>query len=140
MELETIYQEYEKKAGQVRAKAKPTDGLFGMGNDPRNDSCHMEFFETVGAWAKALRQEQPEPEHCMDAVEFLILAPTRCRNRDCYWMMFAAMGWARELVPCLSAQDCVNAMTLMDRHFPPRDRFPAQQKLYKALAKGAKGK
>lgn len=138
MELETIYQEYEKKAGQVRARARPTDGLFGMGNDPRNDPCHMEFFETVGAWAKKLRQEQPE--RCMEAVEYLILAPTRCQSRDCYWMMFAAMGWAKELVPCLSARDCVHAMALLDRHFPPRDRFPAQQTLYKALAKGAKGK
>lgn len=138
MELETIFKEYERKAEQVRQRARPTDGLFGMGRDPKSDSCHMDFFDAVGAWVKDLRREAPGAARCMEAVEYLILAPSRCKNQDCYWMMYAAMGWARELVPCLTPGDCGKARDLMDGLYPPKDRFPAQKKLYKALFKGAR--
>ena len=50
--LQEIYSEYIQTIAQVYREAKPMDGLFGWGDDPRKDPCHMRFYEGVEKWAE----------------------------------------------------------------------------------------
>lgn len=140
MELANIYEDYRKRVSLVRSGAGLAGGLFGMGENPKNNPCHREFFQAVGSWIREFLARQPEPEGCLAVLEYLVQAPSQCRDRDCYWMMFAAMGWGTELVTYLAPEDCGKARELMDKLYPPRDRFPAQQRLYRLLSKKVRGK
>ena len=136
-QLRERYRRYDEEAAQVRKKAAPADGLFGFGNDPKNHPCHEQFYEDVGQWTKAFLETRPSPRDSLEAARFFVEAPKTCAGQESFWMMYAAMGWCRELVGLLDADGCAELRTLFDELYPKRDRMPVQQELYKALKKGA---
>ena len=131
------YRAYDEEARQVRKQAAPTDGLFGMGNDPKKHPCHMQFYEDIGKWTGDFLASDPDPKQAFDAARFLITAPEECSSKESYWMMYASQGWCRELVCRLDADDCGRLRELFDALYPKRVRLPVQQELYNSLKKRA---
>lgn len=131
------YRAYDEEARQVRKQAAPTDGLFGMGNDPKKHPCHMQFYEDIGKWTGDFLASDPDPKQAFDAARFLITAPEECSSKESYWMMYASQGWCRELVCRLDADDCIRLRELFDALYPKRVRLPVQQELYRSLKKRA---
>lgn len=135
--LKDRYRQYDEEATLVRKKSSPADGLFGFGNDPKNNPCHELFYEDIGKWTKAFLETRPDAKDSFEAARFIIGAPVECASRESYWMMYAAQGWCRELVGCLDAEGCGVLRQVFDEMYPRRDRLPVQQELYKALKKGS---
>lgn len=136
-QLKERYEKYVQDVAQVFAKAKPADGLFGWGDDPKNDPCHMAFYEDVEKWVKAFQAAQPEQAAVFEAVRFMLETPAAYRGENCYWFMYAAQGLCRELIPGLSGQQCAGLRNFYDDNYPKRDRMPVQKEVYKLLKKGA---
>ena len=136
--LEEIYVRYEEEVAAVYRKARPADGLFGWGEDPKKDPCHMRFYEAVEAWKTAFSAELPDQETVFRAVKFLLETPEKYRNNHCFWFMLAAQGFSRELIPHLNREQCAALLVFYDGAYPRRERLPVQKEVYKLLKKGAK--
>lgn len=136
-QLEERYRQYAQTVEDVCRKCSPADGLFGLGNPPKNHPCHEVFYDDVGQWLQAFLALQPDAQHSLAAARFIITAPTTCTNKECYWIQYAALGWCQALVDRLDQQGCKELRDFFDESYPRQDRMPVQQKLYKALKKGA---
>ena len=136
--LEAIYIGYEEAVTAVYQKAKPGDGLFGWGEDPKKDPCHMAFYEAVERWTADFLSSQPDRDGAFRAVKYLLETPETCRERHCFWFMYAAQGFSRELIPLLGKEQCAELMAYYDGAYPKRDRMPVQKEVYRLLKKGAK--
>lgn len=140
-ELKQIYENYVQKAKQVERKAGPLDGFLGLGNDPRNHPCHMDFYEAAGQWVSAFASRKPDQEQVYQVALWILEEAARYAGTIVYGFLFAAHGFCRELIPMLSGQQCAQLRDLYDEKYPPRDRMPVQKEVYKLLKKGAaKGK
>ena len=130
---ETYIQDVKK----VYKDAKPMDGLFGWGDDPRKDPCHMRFYEDMEQWTREFLAAAPEREDVYEAVRFILETPAEHRSSHCFWFMYAAQGMTREMIPRLTAEQCAGLRESYDGHYPKRDRMPVQNEVYKLLKKGA---
>ncbi len=135
--LRQRYEQYLADVAQVYAKAGPTDGLFGWGDDPKKDPCHMGFYEDLERWTKEFRASSPSQEAVMEAVRYILETPDAHRGQASFWFMFAAQGLTRELIPMLRPDQCAQLRELYDGLFPRRDRMPVQKEVYKLLKKHA---
>ena len=61
-QLKEIYEKYVQAVAKVYKDAKPMDGLFGWGDDPRKDPCHMRFYENAENWVKTFAAADPSEE------------------------------------------------------------------------------
>ena len=139
-QLTEIYEDYILKTGKVLQEASTFAGVWGMGEDPKNHPCHMEFYNAVEAFLKELLQED-HPEETLSAVAgWIIRAPADHRDQTVFWYMYAAHGLCTPLIPLLSAAHCAELRDFYDDHYPKMDRMPVQRDLYKALKKRAKAR
>lgn len=136
--LEAIYDQYETAYAKVVAEAPICAGLLGMGESPKNAACHQVFYEAVGSWVEAFAEGRPSPEDAYKAVEQILKAADRCRDTGRYWYCYAAQGHAQSLMGFLTAGDSAALKIWYDRAYPPLERMPVQQKIYRALSKQAK--
>ena len=136
--LQEIYSEYIQTVAQVYREAKPMDGLFGWGDDPRKDPCHMHFYEGVEKWAEDFLKTDPDAEETFRAVRFILEAPKEHREEKSYWFLFAAQGLTRKMIPRLTKEACNFLRSYYDENYPKRDRMPAQNEVYKLLKKGGR--
>ena len=138
--LRQRYERYIEEAIDIRKKAGPLAGIFGMGNSPQNDPGHVFFYEDVHRWVDAFLETEPDETDSFTAARFLICAPAELGQADSYWMMYAAHGLAKPLVPRLTARDCAYLRDFYDENYPKKERMPVQSELYKMLKKGARGR
>ena len=141
--MEKLIQRYEKyieEAIVIRKKAGPLAGIFGMGNGPQNDPAHVFFYEDVQKWVAKFLQTDPDDGAVFQAARFILCAPAEMGQEDSYWMMYAAQGLAKDMIPRLSAENCEQLRAFYDENYPKKDRMPVQKDIYKLLKKGAKGK
>ena len=133
-QLTEIYEKYLQKAAQVRSKASPFAGIFGLGDDPRKHPCHEMFYETLQDWVKEFQESQPDGAENLKVVRYILEAPLSHEdNKDVYWFLYAAHGLTLELIPRLAAADCKALFQWYDKSFPKRNRFPVQQQVWKLL-------
>ena len=137
-ELTQIYRTYAEQSARILRDAKPLDGLFGFGDDPRKDPCHMRFYEDAERWAKRFLASEPTGEALYEAVRFLLQTPDVYREKSCFWFMYAAQGFARDMIPKLDSIQCSQLRELYDALYPKRDRMPVQTEVYKLLKRGSK--
>lgn len=135
--LKEIYAEYARQAQQVRKKARVTDGMFGMGEDPKKDPCHTAFYENVAGWIDAFCATNPTAEAAAETLLFMLEAPAGQEKKDSYWMMFAALGPAWKLVPLLDKAGAEAAFVRMGELYPAHLRMPAQEQLFRDLNRKA---
>lgn len=138
MELKEIYESYIRKVAKVMKEASPVDGLFGWGDDPKKDHCHMEFYEAVENYLQKLLQDSPSEEAVFEAADLIIRTAADHKGKATFWYMFAAHGHCKGLVPLLTPAHCAELRDFYDDHYPKIDRLPVQRDLYKLLKKRAK--
>lgn len=136
--LKEIYSDYIQSVGKVYKEAKPMDGLFGWGDDPRKDPCHMQFYEAVEQWVEEFLKTEPDPEEAFQAVRYILREASLHPGENCFWFMFAAHGLTRKMIPLLTGVHCEMLRTYYDACYPKRDRMPAQKEVYKLLKKGSR--
>ena len=137
-QLKDIYDKYISDLAKAYKDAKPTDGLFGWGDDPRKDPCHMRFYEDAEKWAAAFLASRPSNPEVFEAVRFLLETPDKYREKHCFWFMFAAQGLARDMIPLLEKKQCAALLAYYEDTYPKRERMPVQKEVCKKLKKGAK--
>lgn len=135
--LKEVYETYVREAEKAYRDAGPVDGLFGWGEDPRKDPCHMRFYEGVEAWVRAFRASEPDREESFAAVSVLLRMPQEHRKSPCFWFMFAAQGLGVELIEGLNGEQCAQLRDFFDEAYPKRERMPVQKDVYRRLKKGA---
>lgn len=138
MELREIYETYVQDVAKIMANASAFDGVWGWGDDPKKDTCHMKFYEAVEAHLHTLLQNRSSEDVLFEAVDWIIRTAADHRDTAAYWYMYAAHGLCKDLIPLLTAAHCAALRDLYDDHYPKFDRMPVQRELYKLLKKRAK--
>lgn len=136
--LKEIYENYYAKSAEVRSKAKPFAGIWGMGDDPRKDPCHQMFYDAAQEWTNAFAASGPDAAAALEAVRWILQAPLDHQGEDAYWYLYAAHGLVKPLIPRLGAADCKALAAWYDASFPKKARFPVQQEVLKLLKKHGK--
>ena len=134
--LKNCYEKYAKDASEAYSNARITDGLFGFGNDPAGHPCHEAFFEEVGRLVKETAAAG-DAAAAYEAAEYILRAELLYPQRETVWMVRAAQGHVRLLVPCLTPQKAGELLALMDTISPKRQRFPVQKELARMLREKA---
>jgi len=132
-QLYQLYQAYEEKAKAVRRKASRFAGAFGLGDDPRKHECHEDFFEDVGCWVQEFLEENPDSGEIVQAVCWILKAADAHRDTDVYWMMYAAQGHVKELIPRMPRETCRKLLDWYEDAYPALDRLPAQQEIVRQM-------
>lgn len=135
--LKALYEHYIREYDQVVRKASPMDGLFGMGDDPKKDPCHMRFYEAAEQWVKAFVAAGPDADAAYAVTEWILAAPAEHKKEQVFWYMFAAQGFCVELIGLLSREQCARLQELYDARYSRWERMPLQKQIYKLLRKGA---
>ena len=138
MELREIYETYTQTVAKVMANASAFDGIWGWGDDPKKNPCHMEFYEAVEQYLRRLLESQPSETALFEAADWIIRTAADHRGAATYWYMFAVHGLCRDLVPLLTPEHCASLRDFYDDQYPRFDRMPVQKELYKSLKKRAK--
>ena len=138
MELKDIYETYLQKVSKVMENASTFDGVWGWGDDPRKNPCHMKFYEAVEDHLKQLLAQQAGEETLYAAADWIIRSASDHKGTAAYWYMFAAHGLCLDLVPLLTPAHCAALRDFYDTHYSKLDRMPVQKDLYKRLKKRAK--
>ena len=132
-----IYDHYDQVLHKVLEEASITDGLFGMGDDPRNNPCHIAFYEGVEKWVAEFCQGEPDNTAAFEAAEQIITAAAKKRGDPSFWFLFAAQGHAKPLIAKLTTHQCAELRGFYDDNYPRLERMPVQKEVYKLLKKGA---
>lgn len=136
-QLKDRYDKYLQEVGKAFADAKPMDGLFGWGDDPRKDPCHMRFYEDVEQWTKDFLAGNHDQPAIFEAARFMLNTPAEHKQDHAFWFMYAAQGLCKEMLLLLSREQCAQLREYYDDNYPKRDRMPVQKEVYKLLRKGA---
>ncbi len=131
--LRQRYAWYEETVRELQKTAKPFAGIFGWGDDPRNDLCHVQFYEDIGTMTAQL--EDAEEAVQFAAARWLIAAPTECAVKEALWFQLAAQGHCKLLIPRLTPAHRRELKELFDQRIPRRQRLPVQEEVYKLLGK-----
>lgn len=132
--LNGIIDDYIARCSEVLANSRPGDGLLGLGNDPRNDPCHEQFYVELEAAAKAIASEAPGSDEAYGAVCVILKAATSKACPDmARWMLTAAQKHAAPLIPLMAADRRIELRAWYDDNYPRRLRLPVQKDIYKLL-------
>lgn len=132
-ELRQIYVAYDEKLAKVKAKASAFAGAFNMGDDPRKDSCHQVFYDTLEEWVDAYAETAPQPAAAAEAVTVILDAAGLRRSDDTYWYTYAAQKHACKLIPFLTPEDALTIRERFAEQYPKLDWTPVQKEVLKAL-------
>lgn len=136
--LQELYDEYNNTAIAVRRSAKPFDGIFGLGNDPRKDPCHDAFYNNVQKWAEDFAASAPTPEQARAAALCMLETPVRYKDQEGYWYMYACIRFIEALIPFLARGDSAGLAVKMKGLYPRRDLMPVQKRVLKLLTEAGK--
>lgn len=125
-EIDEIIQSYIAEAQSVIDSAKPSDGLFGFGRGPKDDPCHMKFYDAVSDAAS--RGDAYETVSAIIKAERNYECPKMCS-----WMLSAIHSLAIPRIGELSSAQREELRNWYDDNVPKRTRLPVQKQFYKAL-------
>ena len=136
--LRQLYADYIEQAYQTRRNAPVFAGIFGLGEDPRKHPCHDAFYRDTQAWTAQFVAGSPEPQQALEAATFMLEEPKLHVGAEGYWFLYVCIGFIRELIPYMKAEDCKALAVRMNKLYPRRDRMPLQQETLKMLQKAGK--
>ena len=138
-EIETLYAQYLEQAVEAEQNRRLTDGMFGFGKKPADDPCHTQFIEALQQTLQAYAQSESEPTELKELLSMIFRMPTEHREpKSAYWMLLAAHGTVRELIPKLTPDDAAALTKEYAKLYRKWERLPVQDEVYKALQKAAK--
>lgn len=134
-EIKSICSDYLVTAEKVYKEARPLAGIFGIGNGPKNDPCHLKFYQDLEAKAKELADSDvPEEEKYEATCYILHLDETDC-NETMRFMLTAAQGVTKDLIPVLSREHKDELAAWFNKAVPKRMRLPVQNDIFKLMTK-----
>lgn len=134
VKIDELIRAYIATVEELNKKARPFDGVFGMGNDVRKDPCHMKVYEDIQAAVESAAVGGISSEEADCAAEALLKAETAYTCPSCCGMMLTALqGHIIPLAAHMSAAKREELRSWMDTSIPRRRRLPIQNTLYKAL-------
>lgn len=137
--LQQYYEAYDEKATQVRLQTKGFGGIWGMGEDPKNHPCHVEFYHGVAQLVTDFLTSEPESSVVYEAAQFILGAANQRRERDSYWFAYAAQAHVVPMIEWMSPEDCKSLSQWYDTQYKKLERMPVQRDMYKKLrARGKK--
>lgn len=136
--LQEHYEKYDAKALKVKKETKGFGGILGMGEDPRNHPCHVEFYEGVEQIVQEFLSAGPDSADVAAAARFILSAADARREAQSYWFCYAAQGHVIPMIPHMTAADCKSIADWYDNVYTKLERMPVQRELYKKLRKAAK--
>lgn len=137
-QLQGLYEDYHQQVKKVRRAARAFDGIFGLGNDPRNDPCHEAFYRSVGTWVEELIAAGPDQAQLMEAAVWIVEGPSAYKDQESYWYMFVCHGYLKPLIPLLSSENCRILQARFEEMYPKRERMPLQKEILKLLSRAGK--
>lgn len=140
--IQTIYQTYFDTAAKVLREAKPGDGLFGLGDDPKKHGCHQEFYDLVEQAVTSGLEQGLSQEEAGEVVALILRSEEWCGEQPdmVRWMLVAAQGLALPLIPQMSWQKAANTLEFYRTYYPVFRRMPVQKKVLTALKQAAQKK
>lgn len=134
VKIDELIRSYIATVVELNKKARPFDGVFGMGNDVRKDPCHTKVYEDIQSAVESAAANGIPPEEADRAAETLMKAETAYTCPDCCGMMLTALqGHITPLTGHMTAAKREELRSWMDTNIPRRRRLPIQNTLYKAL-------
>lgn len=132
-ELREIYNTYADATEKVCKEAGLFAGAFGTGGDPRNDYCHVAFYEKVEKWCAEYVSSRPAPEDAVQAVRFIVEAAGLDREKPTWWFCYAAQKHVLPLIPLLRESDAAEILESFRSLYPKVDWTPVQRQLMEVL-------
>ena len=132
--LTHAFSEYRQELEECEKKAKPTDGLLGIGKSINDDTCHDRFDAKINEAVDALVTDKPSAETAEQAVRLLLMRS--CEKTWCLsaqLMLRAAERHSLPLIPFLKAETAKFISSEYGECYKQWDRLPAQKEVYKAL-------
>jgi hypothetical protein len=130
---------YFSAVERVMKNLKPGDGLFGLGNDPKRDPCHMAFYDALSE-ILSQAQSQPLSEAELDELVACVLrldADNAGQLDMVRLMLQAVQGLTLPLIPRIS-QPCAEELAAWyAQYYPRKSRMPNQSKVLRALDRRA---
>ena len=137
--LKQHYEAYDEKAARVRRETKGFGGVWGMGEDPKNHPCHVEFYEAVGRMVVDFLETNPDSAQVAQAAKFILEAADLRRKEDSYWFAFAAQGHVIPMIAWMEPAACRELVQWYDTCYKKLERMPVQRDMYKKLKARARG-
>ena len=125
---------YIAQVEDLMSKKGAFDGLFGLGHHPKNDPCHMTFFEDVVKLVGECVASSPSSEEADSLAETLIKADAVRGDLPEVQMMYIPMqGQVIPLIPYMSEEKKAELGAWFVQAVPKKMRLPIQKDLCKAL-------
>ncbi len=137
--IQTIYADYRQASKEARQKSTILADFLGTSDSAKKAPCHLGFYQQMETWLAEFLAADPSPEAAKAVVGFVLTEPENYKGKDCYWYMYTVIGLLLPLIPVLTPADAGTLYGLMGKLYRRQDRMPAIDKVYKALAKRAKG-
>lgn len=132
--VKNIINDYIDRCESLVTAAKPLDGLFGFGADPRKDECHERFYADMQTAVDAMVKEPIAADEAY-AVADLIL--TFGSEPDCpdvaHWTLISVQKLLLPLLPLMEEQHKHALYQWYNAHVPRFERLPIQKEVIKAL-------
>lgn len=138
-EIQAHNRRYFSTVDHLMKNLKLGDGLFGLGNDPKKDPCHMAYYEAIAATLSHV-ESQPLAEGELDEIVSCVLRMDKEHAQQSEMvrlMLQAVQGLTLPLIPRLS-RDCAQELGDWYAHaYPRQSRMPNQSKVLRALNRRA---
>ena len=137
--IRVIYADYLAAAKLAEEKQKPTDGIFGMGKKAADDPCHTAFIDTLKTALDEIAQQKPDSGTVREILSYICRMPLEYPSPvSIYWMLIAAQGLTKDLIPFLSQTDAAALADEFGKQYGRWERLPVQKELFRALQKASK--
>lgn len=135
--MQLAYESYFDAAQQVLQNARISDGLFGMGDDPKKHPCHQVFYDSLSQTLEQANGEALTAEEAGEIVASLLHAEAQHPEQPdmVRWMLSAVQGLALPFIPKMTGADAAPLLRWYRRYYPFLERFPMQKKVIAALKK-----
>lgn len=131
-----LYQAYTEQVASLEANRKFGQGILGFGGRVSDHPCHDQFFRALHEMTAAFVQAGISPQDARAVVEKILREPRReTEGPSTFWMMIAAQGAARALIPSLEKEDAKALLDWYLQAYRKRERLPVQLQVIKDLEK-----
>jgi len=125
---------YIAQVNDLMANKRVFDGIFGLGHHPKNDPCHVVFYEDVKKMVEECVADKPSAEEVDEFAESLLKAEkTRGNLSEIQMMYIPIQGLVLQLIPMMSNAKKQELGAWYSKAVPRRMRFPVQRDVCKAL-------
>lgn len=126
---------YIERVSMLMKNKAPYAGIFGIGHHPKDDACHLEYYNTIKSLVEECCASSPSSDEADELAEALMKCDSELKEKAEIEMMFIPLqGFVKELVPFMSADKKSELSDWYKNYLPKKYlRFPVQNELCRAL-------